>query len=442
MAGALHHPLSDEFYPVTKGDVTFNNLLSIFGPPQVPVDFDPREGISHERFSVVDMFRGKSVYLENTISTMVRRTFNSWLTEYILPAVEHNDINFSWERQDANRTLMPITPMGAPPERVSQKLSHQTARLNRYQLGFICNTETLKTDQGQFSLALDMVNIAMAIGDTLEQLGIMALLERKNYWREKHRLTDKPYGNPAELFASEKHYWDILRKNTEGRGFYELAQAVRQSRPEIIDSDVILPEGGKQQLTVGSGNQDFYRHGPGNQQLVEQGSDAVGPVIAAGLRVHVVRTFTINQDGTRVAPLHRVKTIGDHFRLEDYASECQPDDYRSCARNIKVGACRPHTPCFARACDFIFFSHSLRACARPSPLPCAAVLVKQCHQHCRTRQGARGRHAPACRCLTCPKAAVCSSRWTSCLPWRTRSGSSRTASWRGTTGTWPTMPRT
>ena len=54
--------------------------------------------------------------------------------------------------------------------------------------------------------------MGMAIGDTFEQLGLAALLQRKNYWREKLRKFHEPYGNIADLFAWEKLTWDILRK--------------------------------------------------------------------------------------------------------------------------------------------------------------------------------------------------------------------------------------
>jgi len=69
---------------------------------------------------------------------------------------------------------------------------------------------------------------------------------------------------------------------------------------------------------------------------VRLGADNIGTSVATGLRVHVVRELELDNDGERVAPMHRVKTIGDHFRLEDYLSECKPEEYRSCARTVKI----------------------------------------------------------------------------------------------------------
>ena len=285
------------------------------------------------------------------LSTMVRRTYNPWVTEFIMPLRHYDDINFVWQKIHANRTLAPQTAVGAPPERVTQTRTMERATMNRYELGFIVNAETLDNPEGQFALALDIVNVAMAIGDTFEQLGLAALLQRKNYHREKMRKFHVPFGNPSDIFDWEKRTWDAFRKDPDGRGFYYLANEVAKSQLEIMSSDVIVPQGAKSLLSTGKGNTDYYIYGDGARALVQSGGDGVGQTIAGGLRVHVVREITVDHDGIRVAPLHRIKTIGDHFRLEDYTADCAPSEYRSCGRTIKVGACCPQTPCaFADSC--------------------------------------------------------------------------------------------
>ena len=331
----IQHPASDEMFAVSKGDRTLSNLLPILGPPQQPLDFNVEDRMSHERWPVEKLFEGKQIYLENALSTMVKRTHNPFVTNLIMPLKYYNGITFIWTKWHGNRTLPAQTPVGAPPERVTQQRTRFRSTMNRYELGFVVNAETLDNPEGEFALALDLATVGVAFGDMFEQLGLTALLQRKNYHRERLRKFHEPYGNAADLFAWEKTFWDIIRKDPTGRGFYTLAEEVKKAQREIISSDVIVPEGVKSLLAAGSGNQDYYIFGDGARGNVRYGADNIGTSVATGLRVHVVREITIDKDGIRVAPLHRVKTIGDHFRLEDY-TDCRPEEYRSCARTIKV----------------------------------------------------------------------------------------------------------
>jgi hypothetical protein len=332
----ISHPASDELFAASKGDRTLSNLVSVLGPPQMPQDFNVEDRLAHERWPVEKLFEGQQVYLENQLSTMVMRTHNPWVTDLIMPLRQYQAITFAWTKWHANRTLAAQSPVGAPPERVTQQRTRFRTTMNRYQLGFIVNAETLDNPEGEFALALDLVNVAVAIADTFEQLGLTALLQRKNYHRERLRKYHEPYGDAADIFFWEKFFWDILRKDPSGRGFYTMAEEVKKAQREIISSDVIMPEGAKSLLASGYGNQDYYYFGAGARMNVERGLDNVGTSVATALRVHVVREFTVDRSGVRVAPLHRIKSIGDHFRLEDYAADCSPAEYRRCARTAKV----------------------------------------------------------------------------------------------------------
>ena len=172
------HPASDEFFAATKGDQTLSALINVLGPPQAPLDFNVEDHLSHERWPVEKLFEGQQVYLENQLSTMVKRTHNPWVTDLIMPLRQYQALTFMWTKWHANRTLAAQSPVGAPPERVTQQRTRYRTTMNRYQLGFIVNAETLDNPEGEFALALDLVNVAVAIADTFEQLGLTALLQR------------------------------------------------------------------------------------------------------------------------------------------------------------------------------------------------------------------------------------------------------------------------
>ncbi len=52
----IAHPLSDEIFSLTKGDRTISNLLPVLGPPQMPMDFNVEDRLSHERWPVEKLY--------------------------------------------------------------------------------------------------------------------------------------------------------------------------------------------------------------------------------------------------------------------------------------------------------------------------------------------------------------------------------------------------
>ena len=186
----INHPISDELFPVSKGDRTISQLLPVLGPPQMLLDYNVEDNMRHEKWPVEKLFEGKAIYLENALSTMVKRTHNPFVTNLILPMQYFDGINFEWQKWHGNRMLPSQTPVGAPPGRVTQTRTLFRSTMNRYELGFSVHAETLDNPEGEFALALDLATVAVAFGDLFEQLGLTALLQRKNFHRERLRKYD------------------------------------------------------------------------------------------------------------------------------------------------------------------------------------------------------------------------------------------------------------
>ncbi len=246
----ISHPLSDELSKYSTGDRTMSNLLPVLGPPQTPLDFNVEDRLRHEMWPVQKIYEGKNVYLEQALSTMIKRTHNPFVTDRILKLRQYPDMNFRWSKWNTDRTLAPQTASQAPPEYVTSSRESHSGTMNRYALGFIVNTEILDTEEGQLTVALDVTNVAMSIADTMEQVGLLALLQRKNHYREHLRKFGEPVGNVTDLFAWEKLFWDIFRKDPEGKGFYIAKEEVKKVMREYIASDVIVPEGVRSLLST------------------------------------------------------------------------------------------------------------------------------------------------------------------------------------------------
>ena len=332
------HPLSGGHFPISKGDATIESLIPIFGPPEKTYTYNPDDQMRHEQRSLQSIYEGKTRYLETALSVMIKQTHNSFVTRWLLPLVEYPDMNFSWKKWFFPRTLAPQTAPQAPPEMVRHRSEAYSKTMNRYELGTIMGLEEAKTEEGQFILAGNLVNVAMSISDTIEQLGLLEILAQENHWREEERRSGAKVSNVEDVFAWEKKTWDILRKIE--RGYYVLLEAVKGIMKEIIPTDVIIPEGTRSLIAWDPAEQEYWRAGPDARARVQLGGDSVGnstEFTPGSLRHHVTKEFVVDyNDGVRIAPLKRVRVIGDFFILDDFHAECPAAQYRSCFRSTLV----------------------------------------------------------------------------------------------------------
>lgn len=163
--------IQSRFGQTTKGGSDVSAITSFLGVPSKAVRFDAEDNVSKEFFSVADTYRGRNVYLEKTISSLVASSHNAWVLQRFFRLEQYNDINFSSKVLKANRTLFPRTAPHAPPAYVSAKEVTLSATMGRYELGFLVPIETLDTADGQAKARLHIANCAAALGDTMEQVG-------------------------------------------------------------------------------------------------------------------------------------------------------------------------------------------------------------------------------------------------------------------------------
>ena len=195
------HPLSGGHFAVSKGDATIESLIPIFGPPEKTYSYNPEDAMRHEQRSLQSIYEGKTRYLETALSVMIMQTHNSFVTRWLLPLVEYPDMNFAWQKWHFPRTLAPQTAPQAPPEYVKHRSESFHKTMNRYELGTIMGVEEAKTEEGQFILAGNLVNVAMSISDTIEQLGLLEILAQENHWREEERRSGVQVANVEDVFA-------------------------------------------------------------------------------------------------------------------------------------------------------------------------------------------------------------------------------------------------
>lgn len=333
-SASLRMPGGDVVAPGSIGNRALMPLLPYMGPPQRAPQLNPGDRQRFESFSLMDIFSGRSEYLQNGVSALIKSSYNNYMTTYILPLERHDDMNFVVRKIDFKRTLAPQTGPQAPFTVVQAGVSSQSFTLNRYALGITASAESLKTDEGQAVLEGGLINIATAFADTMEQAGFLELIGRRQHYRVQARMNGVRAAPGEDPFAEEKAFFDCVRKSS--RGAFAMLDRVRGYMKEIIPTDMIVPEGLRSLVAADPAESEYFRAGPDARRNAIMGGDAQQPNIEGGLRTHVARGFTLDDGAVVVDPLGHDVTIGDHFRLEDYTTCVPAAEYNSCHRRIYV----------------------------------------------------------------------------------------------------------
>lgn len=296
--------------------------------------FNPESQLQREMIGLAQVYEGRSRYWEKTLDTMVKRTHNSFVTEFLLPLVYTEDQHHAWTKWHFDRTLAPQTAAQAPPEYVQFRKEKDSKSLQRHALAATIGAEELKTEEGQFIFAGQLTNMVMSVVESIEQQGINEFLIKKNHYRYMERQKGPLMASVSDLFEAEKQRWDIIRKEPSGRGAYILDEQVKKTMRDVIATDMVVPEGTRSLITMAAPELEYYRAGPDARENLRRGAEAI--TVFREKRIHIVREFDLNFDGTRIAPLKRERVIGDHFRMDDYYMECDDAEYCSKTRNVDV----------------------------------------------------------------------------------------------------------
>ena len=73
-------PAGDVLGPHSIGDRTLLPLLPYMGPPQRAPQYNPGDRQRFESFSLMDIFSGRSEYLQNGISALIKTSYNNYMT--------------------------------------------------------------------------------------------------------------------------------------------------------------------------------------------------------------------------------------------------------------------------------------------------------------------------------------------------------------------------
>ena len=71
--------LSKDLYDLTNQNTALANQLAVLGPPIRASPSGPNQNVPFERLSVHEVYSGKTVYLENSVSAHVADSMNPFL---------------------------------------------------------------------------------------------------------------------------------------------------------------------------------------------------------------------------------------------------------------------------------------------------------------------------------------------------------------------------
>jgi len=330
-AMATLHPGSDRQFPLDKGAAELNRAFDVFGPPQLPMPYAPEQNLATEAWPLYKIFEGKNEYLEDMFSSMIMRTHNSWATKVILTPKRRETLNFSWSRKEWPRELPRATAPRGVPELVTYTVKQYYATMQRYQLGWELDSETLLTDEGQTIAAGYMISVSLAFVELMEQLVIKALLDAKMHYRVKLRREHAAYPSLGAMFAWSKELSFCLQKRHHAIEW--LVDKVKGFMGDIVPTDIIMPAGMASAIANDTSKTRYLEWGAGNQSYATLGADAVAATVA-DLRHHVIRPY-LNANRAPEDRLLRPITYGDFLAMHEVMDVCSRfEDYCSRSRNV------------------------------------------------------------------------------------------------------------
>jgi len=315
-------------------DKTVSAVLDYLGPPHIA-----RSGLQSvpaESFSLNAIYADRVKYFPNTMSDMVKESSNAFITTYIMPLAYEPDLNFMKRKLEFSRTPAPQVPLQAPAPYVKASVSVRSWSMDRHALSVFCSLESLKTEEGQAVFEGGLANAAVGFREAMELKCFGAIFAACKAQTINHRLKGRRVNATENPYAPECVRWDAAHKYD--RGIYSIIDLAREELGDYIPTDAIISAGMRRFVAEDPAEREYYRAGPGARAMVIQGADALYPNLPGGLRFHAVRPLVLDDGHVVHDPLARWKTIGDHFRLDDFtlSMSVPAADYTSAERTINV----------------------------------------------------------------------------------------------------------
>ena len=183
------------------------------GPMPTLARVDPYEGRNVQFWTLPENYKGRNLYLKDTIRDLMFTEEDSFMFKYISPPYPTNEINIMWTEFEAKAHLLDITPPTTRSHQVAQSRTIRRAQLFRWGIEAEFESDFLKTAFGRVSFLAALRQIANSVKETFHQQAIRALTLCHRQQNQFLKETSQPSLNEFERFLrTDKERFGMVNK--------------------------------------------------------------------------------------------------------------------------------------------------------------------------------------------------------------------------------------
>lgn len=298
------------------------------GPMPTLARVDPYEGRNVQFWTLPENYKGRNLYLKDTIRDLMFTEEDSFMFKYISPPYPTNEINVMWTEFEAKAHLLDITPPTTRSHQIAQSRTIRRAQLFRWGIEAEFESDFLKTAFGRVSFLAALRQIANSVKETFHQQAIRALTLCHRQQNQFLKETSQPSLNEFERFLrTDKERFGMVNKTKNALEKLDLLiNKEMQMYGGVADAYLIPEEIAIHTTIVPPEKTDYYLAG-------DMGPNRVNAVPAGRL------SFAGNTQGTleRAEPMHMVRNVPAYVVKNRAIQGASETDVQNLTRVRQIG---------------------------------------------------------------------------------------------------------
>jgi hypothetical protein len=309
-----------------------NPWSQYFGSSPYPILSNTTDKTSYDRFDLPEAYRGRNLFLANTIDSFIIDNADLDFTRVILPIVQTDQINIAYNIWSFNETLVGRTPFEGTSRLLRSQKSSFSDKLVRRGLAFMLEHGFMNTQEGRQQYVQNIKEIVKAVQLTMSFDVLSTLLTCKRYnvsWEKEHGYFEQRL---SDIMKREVHMFGIVQKDPNGFDILLEEHKKHMNRYSVNPDALILPS--KIQIYLPMVPEQkimHYNRGDLGVQQFEAGSITV----FRGINVYESKMYDLNDGEIPVNLMSSIEQIGQ-FNMMSCESVLNAKEYKSSHRDIYI----------------------------------------------------------------------------------------------------------
>jgi len=335
--------------PISQGQFTGvgNAFVPWLGPMPTLQRSDPYEKRNNAVWDLTENYKGENLALKETIEQIMFNENKTYLTKYIMPLYETNQVTVQWEKFEANAHLMDLAPYRTAAHAVTQKRSIRRAQLVRRSIGAEFEAGFLATAMGRVAYLAAIAQIINSALETIAAEIIQTLGAGHRYQQQFLRETQIPPETLVKRFIEDdRERFAIVQKSKNGLSKLDMMITKEMQQYRGVADAFLIPEELAIFATIARDEAtDYDKAGPEGPNRVNgvpgpRAKDNQGALLRVE-PLHMVRNTPVfiihnlmveNVTEAESQQLTRSRQIGEYVRLIDDIVDYS--DYKTEHRSI------------------------------------------------------------------------------------------------------------